>query len=121
MTEMQTQDAGDRGRLDIADRVVEKVATIAATEVDGITKVGQGWERILGRRLPKTDATIAGGRVRINVEIAAVWPTPLADLTARVRDNVSARVSELVGLTVDAVDVTASDVVHRNSQERRVQ
>lgn len=112
----------DRGALEIADRVVQKVASIAAGEVRGAVSTGSGFDQLLGRRYPNAAATVAGGRVRIRVDIAVAWPYPLARVCAQVRDHVRARVTDLVGLTVDAVDVTASKVVHASPPEpRRVQ
>lgn len=111
-----------RGDLEIAGRVVQKVATIAAGEVRGVVSTGSGFDQLLGHRYPNADATVAGARARIRVDIAVAWPYPLAPVCTQVRDHVSARVSELVGLTVDAVDVTVSTVVHAPQPEpRRVQ
>ena len=113
---------GDRGRLVVADRVLERIATIAAGEVSGVVSAGTGVDQLLGRRDPKADASVAGGRARIHLDLAVAWPNPLAQVTADVRQRVQARVSGLVGLAVDAVDVTAALVVHAPQLEpRRVQ
>lgn len=115
-------DPGGRGRTVVADRVVERIATIAAREVTGVTQVGSALERVVGRQYPKADAKVAGDRARISVEIAVAWPTSLADVTARVRETVRARLGELAGLQVDTVDVTAAKVVHDDAPTpRRVQ
>lgn len=113
---------GQRGQLRIADRVVQRVATIAAGEVDGVVSIGSGLDQVLGHRYPKADATVAGSRTRIEVDVAVAWPHPLARVSADVRQNVRQRVSDLVGLQVDAVDVTASKIVHQAPEDnRRVQ
>lgn len=113
---------GGRGRLVVADRVVERIATIAAREVSGVTQVGSALERAVGRQYPKADAQVAGDRARISVEIAVAWPTSLADATAGVREIVRARLGDLAGLQVDTVDVTAAKVVHDDAPTpRRVQ
>ena len=109
----------DRGRLKISDHVVERVAMIAASEIGGVVSTGTGFDQILGRRYPKADASVARGRTRIQVDIAIAWPHALADVSAQVRQRVRERVSDLVGLTVDAVDVTASKVVHASQPEQR--
>jgi len=109
----------DRGGLAIAERVVQKVAAFAAGEVDGVVSTGSGLDKLLGHRYPDADATVAGGRVRIQLDIAVAWPYPLAQVCGEVRDHVRARVSALSGLTVDAVDVTASKVVHAAQPEPR--
>ena len=114
-------DAGDRGSLQIADRVVERVATIAAAEVDGIVPSGSVLAGALGHRYPRADATVAGDRVRVHVEVAALWPSSLAEVSDRVRTRVGDQLGALVGLTVDAVDVTVATLVTApTSQPRRL-
>jgi uncharacterized alkaline shock family protein YloU len=116
-------DAAERGRLHIADRVVERVAGQAARETDGIVAVGSTLDGAVGRRYPKVDAEVAGGRVRITVEVATLWPIPLARATGDVRAAVTERVEHLVGLQVDSVDVHAAKVVldDRARPARRVE
>ena len=95
--------AEERGRTTIADKVVERIAAIAAGEVEAVTDPRQGWTRMVRGGLPKT------------------WPTPLSGVAARVRDHVSDRGSALAGVTVTAVDVSIADVVHVETAHRRVQ
>ena len=40
-------------------------------------------------------------------------------MTARVWDTVSARLTDLTGMSIDAVDVTAATVVHENAPTTR--
>jgi len=87
-----------------------------------VAKAGSGLDQVLGRRYPKANATVAGDRARIHVEIAITWPHPLGQVCGQVRDGVRDRVTELIGVQVDAVDVTAAKVVHAPQPEgRRVQ
>lgn len=111
---------GDRGRLVIADKVVERIASRAAGDVEAVTENRSGWSKVVGRSLPTPTAKVAGGRVRVGVDVAAAWPAPLGDLAIRVRDHVSERVETLTGMPVVAVDVTVADVVHVDAQTRRV-
>jgi uncharacterized alkaline shock family protein YloU len=102
--------------------VVERVAAIAASEVDGVVSSGSGLDHLLGHRYPKADAVVAGGRTRVRVDLAIAWPRSLAQVTSDVRARVHDRVGEIAGLTVDAVDVTASKIVPVGPPERsRVQ
>ena len=118
----EDHDPAQRGRLVIADRVVERIATAAAGEVEGVANQGFGLGQVLGHGYPMANATVAGDRARVHVQIAVLWPYPLGQVCGQVRDEVSDRVTELIGLRVDAVDVTAAKVVHaRQPEERRVQ
>ena len=112
-------EAGSRGSLTIAQKVVEKVAVVAASQVDGVADIGSVLERTLGRDYPRAEARVAGDRVRLSVDIAVVWPAALPSVAVAVRDAVSERVSSLVGLQVDAVDVTAGKVVQAQPRQTR--
>lgn len=113
---------GERGRLSIADRVVEHIAELAARQVDGVATTGSSLERAVGRQYPRAEAHVAGHRVRVVLQIAVTWPAALPQVAAAVRDSVAERVATLVGMHVDAVDVSAAKVVHAQPrQTRRVQ
>ena len=115
-------DPGQRGRLDIAARVVERIATTEASSVTGVATVGSAIAQVVGRQYPKATAEVAGARTKVDVDVAIVWPFSLADVTAAVRTVVNSRVRDLAGLEVDAVNVTAAKIVHTEpEQPRRVQ
>ncbi len=104
-------EARSRGRLTIAPRVVEKVATIAVNEVTGVVAAGSGLDAVVGRRYPKVSADVAGDRATIAVDVAVEWGHPLATTATTVRDRVRSRVRDLVGISADAVDVTIARIV----------
>ena len=115
-------EAGARGRLHIADQVVEKVATIAAGEVPGVRTTGSGLESVVGRQYPKAKAEVAGGHAQVRLDIAVTWPAPLGRTAASVRQHVREQLESLVGLSVDVVDVTVATVSPADrSDPRRVQ
>lgn len=115
-------DPAERGRLDIAERVVERVATIAAVEVPGVNSVGSTLEGMLGRQYPKAKAQVAGSQARVSLDIAVAWPSPLGRTAAAVRERVRTQLQSLLGLTVDIVDVTVASVTQAAPpSDRRVQ
>lgn len=89
---------GDRGILDIAAVVPEKIARRAATEVDGVAGAVQA------------DADMAPGRASLRLTLGVEYPRPVAQVALEVQRRVSSRVSELTGLSVDGVDVTVTDL-----------
>lgn len=113
--------ADDRGGLVIADKVIERIAAIAAGEIEAVSDKASGLNKVLGRGLPRASAKVAAGRARVVVNVAASWPTPLTSMAAEVRDHVNERVTTLTGLTVTAVDVTVADVINPRSKARRVE
>nr|WP_269327477.1 Asp23/Gls24 family envelope stress response protein [Kineosporia mesophila] len=115
------RDPAQRGDLSIADRVVEQVAVLATRQVPGVAVTGSGLERAVGRQFPRAQAHVAGRRARLVIQVAVIWPAALPEVTAAVRDSVHERVSTLVGMHVDAVDVSVVKIVHTQThQDRRV-
>jgi uncharacterized alkaline shock family protein YloU len=115
-------EAGRRGSLVVKDRVVERIAEAAAVRVPGVAPAAAGTSTVgaaLGRGYPRVDCDVAGGRVRAHVEIVGLWPTPAARLGAQVRAAVAADLHHLVGLRVDAVDVSIAKVVRATTAPRR--
>ena len=112
-------DPGERGRLRVADRVVERVAAYAAAEVQGIATIGSTLEAAVGRRYPKANADVAGDRVRVTVEVATVWPTVLSVAADEVRRTVRERLEGYLGLQVDGVDVHAGKVIYGKAETRQ--
>lgn len=119
MADVALAEPDQRGRTTIEDVVVEHIASQAALEVNGVTATGSDLEKLIGRRLPKADAQVAGTRARVQLEIAAAWPYPLAALAAAVREHVTSRLVELTGLSIDGVDVDVARVIHPTEPERR--
>ena len=112
----------ERGTLELKDAVVVHVAEQAALSVDGVVRHSSGLDVVTHRDLPRVDADRAGDRVRAAVELAVVWPTPLAPAAQAVRESVRSALADLLGLTVDAVDVTINQILPASagSPSRRV-
>ncbi|SEB63921.1 Uncharacterized conserved protein YloU, alkaline shock protein (Asp23) family [Nocardioides exalbidus] len=113
--------AAERGRTVIADKVVERVASIATSEIEAVIDTRTGWTKLIRKGLPHAEAVVAGGTSKITVEVAATWPTPLDRVAAQVREHVTRQVADLTGVTVTRVDVTVADVVHLEAADARVQ
>lgn len=99
---------GSRGGLRIADSVIARVVEAAALAVDGVAGPEK---KAFGRGLPRSQATVAGKRARIYLEIATLWPRSAADVAIAVRDRVREQVSTLLDLTADSVGVEVLRVV----------
>lgn len=118
-------DQGGPGRTTIAPRVVERLAVAAAREADSSTRARArdrgGLTGMVRGSLPRASAVVAGQTSRIEVRVAASWPESLASVAARVRDHVGARVTELAGIDVTAVDVVVAEIVTQRDLSPRVQ
>jgi uncharacterized alkaline shock family protein YloU len=115
-----------RGRTEIADRVLERIATWAAAEVD---QAGGAAPRLLGVPLGRDTAQTAaratahvdGHLATVALRLSVTYPAPIRQVTRRVREHVTGRVAELTGLDVRQVDIDIARLTSPQRQQRRVQ
>ena len=110
-----------KGRIDVADEVVEKVAALAAIEVEGVADLGGDFERAIesvrerigiGQRRGDqgVKARITGREVAVDVTIMIEYGHVVMDVARAVKNNVAAQTNRMLGLTVVEVNVTVDDV-----------
>jgi len=117
------QDSGsaDGGRTTIADTVVEKIAGIAAREIDGVHDLGGGTERVVGKvrdALPGTSASLSQGvavevgerQAAVDLDIVAEYGVAIHELAEAIRRNVGSAIVQMTGLEVTEVNITVHDV-----------
>ena len=92
----------DRGTLDIRDHAVVRIAEIAASRVTGVERIAGG---LTSRTMPRAEASVRNGRVRATIDVATLWPTPIADVAHRVRRAVVDDIAHSSGLDIESVDV----------------
>ena len=98
-----------RGRLVLADRVVEKIAGQAAAEV-AVTAgrsggfLGIGSENDTTAR-PKVDVTLSSDSADLALSVGIAYPGSIRRATQEVRDRVTERVETLTGVDVRRVDI----------------
>ncbi|GAA4089149.1 Asp23/Gls24 family envelope stress response protein [Streptomyces shaanxiensis] len=129
-------DPGARGRTTIADGVVEKIAGMAARDVDGVHAMGSGLSRTFGAvrdRVPGGTKSVARGvkaevgevQAALDLEIVVEYGVSIADVTRDVRENVITAVERMAGLEVVEVNIAVSDVKlpeeEEEEPERRIQ
>jgi len=118
-------DPAHRGRLTIADRVVEKVAAQAVTEVDRATGaprtvLGQALGRATEDSPARTSALVDGDLITVTVSMSVRWPAPVREVAAQVRRRVVERVQELTGLQVVEVDIDVPTLLTKRNPTPRV-
>jgi uncharacterized alkaline shock family protein YloU len=96
-----------RGSTEIADRVVERIATQAVAEVDDAQGPAR---RLLGLQLPgaatpRVTVQVDGALATVRLAMSVRYPAPIRQVTRRVREHVMVRVGELTGLEVRHVDI----------------
>lgn len=114
-------DAPVKGRIHIADEVVEKVAALAAMEVEGVADLGGDLERAMEtvrerigignkRGDQGVKADVNGQQVTIGVTIMVEFGHVVVDVARRVQANVARQTQRMLGLDVAEVNVTVDDV-----------
>jgi uncharacterized alkaline shock family protein YloU len=111
---------GERGRTTIAVGVVEKIAGMAARDVEGIHALGSG-SRGFGavrERVPGNKPNVSKGvkaevgekQAALDIELVIEYGVPIAALAAAVRGNVISSVERMTGLQVVEVNIAVNDV-----------
>ncbi|MGC5010982.1 Asp23/Gls24 family envelope stress response protein [Streptosporangium sp. DT93] len=96
-----------RGRTDISDRVVSRIATRAAGEVARVRKVGErGPLSFRGG----TRATVDGELTTLRLDVTVDYPAPLREVAQQVRSHVAERIMALTGLYVGHIDIDVVNV-----------
>ena len=110
-----------KGRIHIADEVVEKVAGLAAMEVPGVADLGGDFARALEsvrerigignkRGDQGVKAEVSGHQVAISVTIMVEFGHVVLDVARQVQANVARQTQRMLGLAVVEVNVTVDDV-----------
>ncbi len=115
----------DRGETIIAPAVVEKIATRAASEVDGVGGVVEtGLSRLLPWSIGETSSARASAEVRtdtvsVDLTVNVLYPQPVAHVTNQVRGHVTQRLAELCGLRATEVNIAVPGLVVPPRRARR--
>lgn len=103
-------DVGQRGRLTIADRVVEKVAAHAISQVDHAAGAAR---RVLGLNVgearedsdARVRARVDGSLATIAVALTVRWPASVPEVTADARRRIRDDVQRITAVQVRQVDI----------------
>lgn len=121
----QADTAGTRGRTTIADRAVEKIAAMAAGEVE---RASGSPRRLLGTTFgrpnsstrPRASAKVDETTVSLKLSVSVEYPSPVRDVAAEVRERVARRIYELTGLKVTEIDITVPSFLTERPRPPRV-
>lgn len=115
----------NRGETIISPLVVEKIASRAASEVDGVGGVVQtGLSRLLPWSVSdaspaRASAEVGDETVMVDLTVNVVYPEPVAVVTNGVRTQVTRRLAELCGLRATEVNITVPELVVPPRRGRR--
>ena len=116
-----------RGETTISPMVVEKIASRAATEVEGVggvvrTGLGRLLPWVAGDSSAQAAADVHQDTVALDLTVNVRYPEPVGRVTANVRQQVVQRLAALTGLIATEVNITVDElVVDRGTARRRVE
>ena len=116
-------DPEQRGTLQVADRVIEKIAAHAATEVTHVTgspRRGLGLAVGSDAGTPHVSASVHGDVATVHIDLAVTWPAPVTEVTRAVRRAVVERLTTLAGITTAQVDIEVSALPGARRDQGRV-
>ena len=124
--QQQVSDPAERGALAIADRVVERVAGYAVSQVDGAMAAPR---RVLGvnvgdarpQEQATVDAQVHGDIATVEATIAVRWPASVRTVGDAVRRRVRDDVARMTDVRVAQVDLDIVSMSVRAAPARRVQ
>jgi uncharacterized alkaline shock family protein YloU len=123
---------GIRGDITVADRVVAKIAGMAAREIPEIHKLGAGMARAFGamrERVPGGGSDITQGvsvevgerQAAVDLDVVVEYGASITDAAGDVRANVINAVERMTGLEVVEVNITVDDVHLPDEEEESEQ
>lgn len=105
------KDDGSEGVVSIADDVVAMIASIAATEVDGVASmVGNITNELMSRvgmkKLTKgVKVSVIDGKVNVDLAITIDYGYNIPETCQSVQSKVKAAIENMTGLDVDVVNI----------------
>ncbi len=109
------------GSLEVRAKALQHIVEQAALEVPGTVVRQTTLGSVRGANSPRASVALSGDRARVEVDVACLWPAPLARVAADVRSRVHERLPELAGIRVVSVDVrvgTAAEETTTSTQSR---
>lgn len=113
-----------RGRLVLAERVVEKIAAQAASEVASTAGRSGGFLGLRGGRAagarPTVDVALSAESADLDLAVGIAYPGSLRRAAAELREHVTARVEALTGVDVRRVDIDVTFLAVEDGPARGV-
>ncbi len=113
-TRKKTGTSVSRGDVKVANDIVEKIASIAASEIDGVADLApqSGIKQLFGLLGPERGVRVEVGskEVAIDLDIAVEYGSRIPDVVRNIRRNISQRINEMTGLEVVELNIRVNDL-----------
>ncbi len=111
-----------RGTLVVAERVLEKIAGQAASEIGTVSGRSGGFLGLgsdAARARPGVDVTLDGTSADLALAVGIAYPGSIRHAAAELRDHVTQRVEALTGFAVRRVDIDVTFLPVQDGTPRR--
>lgn len=114
------------GQINIAEEVIASIASIAASEVEGLADVKQGAIAeivgIFGGKQKGVDVRLdEKGHVSVNLKVTVAYGHPIHEVARRIQQKVTEDIRAMTGLEVEGVNIYVKDLKLASGLERRNQ
>lgn len=114
------------GQINIAEEVIASIASIAASEVEGLADVKQGAIAeivgIFGGKQKGVDVRLnENGQVHVNLKVTVAYGHPIHEVARRIQQKVTEDIRSMTGLEVEGVNIYVKDLKLASGLERRGQ
>lgn len=115
-------DLKQSGQINIAEEVIASIATIAASEVEGLADVKHGAIAdivgIFGGRQKGVDVRLDdNGNVFVDLRVTVAYGNPIHEVAKHIQQKVTDDIQSMTGLSVEGVDVYVKDLKLPESEE----
>lgn len=105
----------ESGQINIAEEVIASIASIAASEVEGLADMKHGAIAdivgIFGGRQKGVEVRLDNeGKVHVNLKVTVAYGHPIHEVARHIQQKVSDDIKAMTGLDVDGVDVYVKDL-----------
>lgn len=116
------KDSGQGGKISIAEEVIASIASIAASEVEGLADVKQGAIAdivgIFGGRQKGVEVRLdENSNVHVDLKVTVAYGHPIHEVAQCIQQKVSQDIQSMTGLSVEGVDVYVKDLKLSSNDE----
>ena len=97
--------------IKISDEVIETIASVAVSEIEGVSSMGTGFVDGIARRITKKSmsagikANVNDNSVGVDISIVVKYGVRIPEVAWNVQDAVKKEIELMTGLTVEKVNV----------------
>lgn len=113
---MDNENVEEIGEIQIANEVVAAIASISASEIEGVeTMTGNLKNELVGKFGSKKNAkgvkvSVDDNEAEVDIEITMKYGYSIPEASAKVQERVASAINEMTGLNCSKVNVTIAGV-----------